>query len=458
MNGGTVPDIARYAERKVVGTEHPTTLAEIRRILARANREGLRLYPVSGGRNWGAGSRQPVSDECTIVDLGLMNAIRVLNPQSGYAVIEAGVTQRQLAQSLAGSDWLANVTASCADSSIVGNALERGEGLLRSRVDDVLGLEVALPGGDIITTGGLSLRGDYAGRPAGPDLTQLFVQSNFGIVTAAAISLVRRPSVTRIFHARMPGTAFLDALNVAIRFTREAPGHMGLIRLFNLVLTPTVHSPASTSWAPSSSFELFTPILGWADNTALVAEHLAAALTALGRAESMRCVDIQEVTDQDPLHPLARMLRGDPNCDIIKAQFGRACADLDTNPAGWMLFLPLVPLDAGGPSTAMTLLQDVVNHHQVQVTVAVTPVSAHAANLVMQIKFPTDHNSIQQAHRMRRAARTAFRTAGFYPYRSNIDDMPLETAARDDAQGAILHAIKTLLDPSTNIAPGRYIN
>src|SRR5690606_40652341 len=126
-------------------------------------------------------------------DLSAMNRIRSLDLENGFAVIEPGVTQRQLADELRDTDWMLNVTSSCADTSVVGNALERGDASIRSRVHDLVGLEAVLADGSLVSTGGPDHWGRYPGTVAGPDLTGAFVQPNPGIITACLIPLMPRP-------------------------------------------------------------------------------------------------------------------------------------------------------------------------------------------------------------------------------------------------------------------------
>src|SRR5262245_15764020 len=53
----------------------PQSEDEVRRIIALANAQGVALYPISTGKNWGLGSKLPVVDGCVIVDLGRMSRI-----------------------------------------------------------------------------------------------------------------------------------------------------------------------------------------------------------------------------------------------------------------------------------------------------------------------------------------------------------------------------------------------
>lgn len=65
-----------------------------------------------------------------IVDLGRMNRIHTVDGELGYAVIEPGVTQRQLAEHLAeqGMPFWCDCTGSGPNSSLIGNIVERGFG------------------------------------------------------------------------------------------------------------------------------------------------------------------------------------------------------------------------------------------------------------------------------------------------------------------------------------------
>src|SRR5689334_18763747 len=51
----------------------PKTAAEIPRIVEEANRHGIALYPFSTGKNWGMGSKLPVTDGCVVLDLSQLN-------------------------------------------------------------------------------------------------------------------------------------------------------------------------------------------------------------------------------------------------------------------------------------------------------------------------------------------------------------------------------------------------
>src|ERR1700754_1806935 len=165
------PDAGVHRQREIACMVSTIDLRDVREAIREAVAHNRTIYPVSTGRNWGMGSAIPIASGCTVVDLSGMRRIRTLDIIAGYAVIEPGVTQGQLAGALEQTPWIVNVTSSCADISFIGNKLERGYGALGPRTNDVLGIEIVLPNGDVVTTGGLDRHGRYSGRVAGPDLT-----------------------------------------------------------------------------------------------------------------------------------------------------------------------------------------------------------------------------------------------------------------------------------------------
>src|SRR5690606_6189079 len=182
-----LPDMGEFRRRGVAGVLRPRRVEDVVVIVAVARECGARIYPVSTGKNWGLGSKQPVSDGCFLVDTSGLDRIRQLDVERGIAVIEPGVTQAQLVDATASTPWVVNLTGSCAATSVLGNALDRGVGNLRQRTDDLLGLEVVTGSGSLIRCGSFWSKRDeafYYRHGVGPDLVPLFCQSNLGIVTA----------------------------------------------------------------------------------------------------------------------------------------------------------------------------------------------------------------------------------------------------------------------------------
>ena len=197
---------ATFATRqRVRAILKPRSVAEVQAAVVIAGRHGLPLYPVSGGKNWGYGSRVPVTSESALLDLGRLNKIRALNEPMAYARVEAGVSQGQLVEAIArkGLRLWVDTTTSSPHASLIGNAVERGHGLTpyADHAAQVCNLEVVLPSGELLRTGNGRFdarTADLDGFGLGPALDGLFFQSNLGVVTAATLWLMPAPEYTEV--------------------------------------------------------------------------------------------------------------------------------------------------------------------------------------------------------------------------------------------------------------------
>ena len=179
----------------------PTNIEEVSTVVRLANEFRVPVWPVSKGRNWGYGSATPEMDNTVMVHLERMNRICEVNEDLAYAVIEPGVTYRQLKEHLvrSGSRLWCDCTDGPPEGSVLGNALERGMGVTHyaDHFGTLCGLEVVLADGSVIRTGG----GAFGRCPTwnthkwgvGPYIEGLFSQSNFGIVVRAGIWLFPQP-------------------------------------------------------------------------------------------------------------------------------------------------------------------------------------------------------------------------------------------------------------------------
>ena len=86
--------------------------------------------------------------------------------------------------------------------SVIGNALDRGLSYTPygEHSTRICGMEVVLPDGDLVRTGIGAIQGGSAWQLTrnafGPSWDQMFVQSNFGIVTKMGLWLMPEPEAT----------------------------------------------------------------------------------------------------------------------------------------------------------------------------------------------------------------------------------------------------------------------
>jgi 4-cresol dehydrogenase (hydroxylating) flavoprotein subunit len=179
----------------------PATTEEVQAVVRLANEHKTPLWPVSRGKNLGYGAAAPRMPGSIVLDLGRMTKIHELDTDLGYCVVEPGVgffdlyehIDRQKAplwMSVPGNAW----------GSVIGNALDHGVGYTPygQHARNLCGLEVVMPDGDLLRTGMGAMDGNHSWHlfplSYGPDWTQMFTQSNMGIVTKAGLWLQPAPA------------------------------------------------------------------------------------------------------------------------------------------------------------------------------------------------------------------------------------------------------------------------
>lgn len=427
-------DVGMFPSRQVLGVLRPSSVAQVRQIVASAV-PGVALYPVSTGYNWGLGSRQPVTDRAVLLDLGRLDTIRLLDTTIGVAVVEPGVTQGMLAGRLAGTSFMANVTASSPHTSVVGNAVERGVGLRRQRWEDVAGLEVVLADGTLLRLGSWP---DERGRVTpyrhelGPGLMPLFAQSNFGVVTAAVIRLLPRPRAARLLRLTFDASRLPAAVD-------ELRGYLGQ-RLVSGVLK--IYQPVESEecWAYCC-----------VDGDPELARFASALLMRHARRSGLFDDVGEDVPDDELATQLHHCLTGDPSLNeaLLETWFGAGAAGVDGNPdTGFLFFLPLLPFDGAAVARARTLVREIAAETGTTWSPTVNAISSDVIDLVVSCRFPKA--SAAAAHRALDLLHERFAAAGWRPYRLDIEHM--------DAGGPpeLLRRLKEVFDPLSVLAPGRY--
>jgi 4-cresol dehydrogenase (hydroxylating) len=191
----------------------PATAEEVRALLRIANEHRIPLWPISRGKNMGYGGSAPRMPGTVMLDLSRMKRILEVDEKLGYCIVEPGVGFFDLHEHLLKNKiplWLA--LPGNAWGSVLGNALERGFSAAPygDHSAQICGMEVVLPNGELMRTG----MGAMTGSPNwplfkhgfGPSWDQMFVQSNYGVVTKLGLWLMPEPeSVLRMgFTAMQP--------------------------------------------------------------------------------------------------------------------------------------------------------------------------------------------------------------------------------------------------------------
>jgi 4-cresol dehydrogenase (hydroxylating) len=181
------------------GAVGPTSVEEVQAALRIANQFRLPVWPISRGKNLGYGGSAPRVSGSVVLDLSGMKKIE-FDEEYGTVLLEPGVGFYDLYDYIQANKlpyWLS--TPGNSWGSVIGNALDRGVGYTPygENTKQLCGMEVVLPTGEVVRTG----MGAFANAPTwalypfgfGPAWDQMFVQSNFGVVTKANMWLMPEP-------------------------------------------------------------------------------------------------------------------------------------------------------------------------------------------------------------------------------------------------------------------------
>lgn len=451
------PNASLFRSRRVTAVLRPATAEQVRDVVELFSRspDSGSLHVVSTGRNWGLGSREPAQDDVVVLDLGGLDQVRELDLDAGWAVVEPGVTQGHLSRLLAHTPRMVNVTVSAAGTSVLGNALDRGVGLRGQRTDDLVGLEVVLPGGDTVRVGWWPSSGRTSPvypHGLGPSALPLFVQSNLGAVTAAVIRLPVRPEALRVVRLGFPAEALAEATDAVRRWVAQ-----GLTRG-----VPRIYDPAAglSYGGAEGEFLVHLPVDGTAE--------AVAALTGILTAEAHRSglfTQVSATDATDPAHPhhdvaklVERGYSGDPDIadTLFRTKMGVAADKVDAH-AGFLFFLPLLPFTGKAVSHADRLLRETAAATGVRLSATLHLLGSDLIDCVVAMKFSREGDAAERAHRALDLLHTSFADAGFAPYRLDVDHAHRRDAlAVDPGALALTRRLKAVLDPNNAIAPGRY--
>ncbi|GAA3657069.1 FAD-binding oxidoreductase [Streptomyces chitinivorans] len=451
------PNVSMFDPRDVYGIVRPRDVEEVRdtvRAFARAE-GGPRLQALSTGRNWGLGSREPARDGVVTLELGGLDAVRDLSIEGGWAIVEPGVTQLRLADLLAGTDRMLNVTASSGHTSVLGNSIDRGVGLRRQRTLDLAGLEVVLPDGELVRVGWWP-NGEHPGavnpQGLGPSPLELFTQSDLGIVTAGVIRLLPRPEAQCVLRLGFGSSRLTEAVDELRRWTAQGLVS-GVLKVYDTVSTRSYGGVADEYLAHLC-------VSGTERSVAAITQVIQDEAEGSGLfARVLRSDRHPPAPDDMVAHAVERLYAGDPsrNEAMLRSAVGREADRVDAEGGGWLFFLPLIPFTGRAVSRSQELLAQVHAETGVRPGSTVNALDPDVVDLVVSFRFPRTEHHAEQAHRALDRTYELFAEAGFHPYRLDSDHHAwVDRLSVDPAARAFVRRLKRTLDPRQVIAPGRY--
>lgn len=190
---------------RVAAVLRPRTKQRLAHMIAAAGHSGFATVARGGGLTY-TGGYLAAHERVVAIDTSALNRIIKISPEDLYITVEAGVTWKQIYEALTplGLRLPFFGTFSGARATVGGGlangALFLGTARHGTAADCVLGLEVVLGDGRMLTTGQAGFRNVEKPfyRTCGPDLTGLFLHDSgtLGIKVQATFRLMRMPEVT----------------------------------------------------------------------------------------------------------------------------------------------------------------------------------------------------------------------------------------------------------------------
>lgn len=491
-----VPAIVRPANRE-----------EVQACVQIANRYQIPIYPVSTGKNWGNGSGVPTADQAVVLHLGRLNKISDLNLKQAHVTIEPGVTQGQLSRFLKETKsglWV-DVTGASADTSLIGNIMERGVGYspYSNRVSKICRLEVILPDGRFIVTGFGKYGNAHADRVypwgLGPSLDGLFTQSNLGIVTRLTLWLMPEPERMECFYFKVYGedrlAAIVDTLQpLKLRGILQSAVHIGnnykVVNTYyqypwklmdektpmsESVLKNLAQSIGCGDWSGSGS--LYGTKNQVKEAKRILRQALTKKVTKLsfmtdtslsvvrrfpGILGKLLGIDLKAVFPI--IESIYEMQKGVPSDVTMSTPYWRKRhappenRDPDRDRCGLIWYSPVAPLDGAHATTMYRISKQILLAYGFEPLIAFAFMSERALCSVIAIVYDRDvPGEDERAMTCHHELISALSALGYYPYRAGIQNMlNLIPEGDSDYVKLVSHQLKRMFDPNNILSPGRY--
>jgi 4-cresol dehydrogenase (hydroxylating) len=455
----------------------PTSVEEIQAVLRIANEHRVPLWTHGTGRNNGYGGPAPRVRGSVIVALRNMNRVLEINEELGYAVVEPGVRWFDLYEAIkAGGHRLMLSIADLGWGSVVGNTLDHGATYMPYGVDMGMqcGMEVVLADGTVMRTGMGAMPGNKAWhvykRGLGPTPDQLFMQSNYGIVTKMGVWLLPYPEVYMPLWLRVWKDDDLAPVVDTLRTLMLDDTIRMVPQIINTVLMASVFSGRDQWWQEPGPIRSDVidrmarelEIGRWMVRFALYGDEQVVDYRfnkireAFGRIEGAEVWGAKCAPEDIPNleHPAERIQGGVPNLEwnAMTGWYGG-------EEGGHIGFSPVAPMTGHDALAVRDLLRGMIEESGLDYMAALIPINARSFIHVAMVIFDTKNEpQVRAAYDVtKRLVREAAKR-GYGEYRAHLDFMDLaadQYSFNDHAYRRFTEKIKDALDPNGILSPGK---
>jgi 4-cresol dehydrogenase (hydroxylating) len=442
---------------------------QVQTVVRLANQYKIPLWPISRGKNLAYGGSAPRLNGSFILDMTKMKKILTVNEELAYAELEPGVGFYDLHDHLRNNNiklW-ASYPEQCW-GSVMGNALDRGVGRTPygDHSQNICGMEIVLPNGELMRTGLGAMSNNRTSalykNGYGPGFEQMFVQSNYGIVTKVGMWLMPQPEATVTLRIGAPEEADMPwMLEILLKLCREGiiDQYLALINFMPIATLFTQRDQWAEKGRPMKEKEIKKMLsalhLGWwnAEITLYGNREIVAAKEKIVRTAFRQYPQLRiNASAWDDSLPLEKSGMSKPTTEAFQLVnwYGGRGAHMD--------FSPVLP----------SKVSDVVAYYKRNK--ALTEEYGRDFHCAMHLKprHVVMVNALaynRDDEKMTTATQTLFQqlietTAdqGYGEYRTHLDWMDqvaLSYDFNDNAQLKLSETIKDALDPNGIIAPGK---
>jgi 4-cresol dehydrogenase (hydroxylating) len=452
-----------------LGAVAPLTTEEVQAVVRVAAQYHIPLWPISRGKNLGYGTSAPVLAGSVIVDLSRMKKIEV-DLANGTVLLEPGVGFYDLYDylqthkiplwlSVPGNSW----------GSVIGNALDRGVGYTPygENTSKLCGMEVVLADGSTVRTGMGAMAGSKTWQlyryGFGPAWDQMFVQSNFGIVTKAGMWLMPEPESVMGMDLEFDSVNDLGPLIDTLGPLRRE----GLLQ----------QSPTIGNWLRAAA--VVTRRTDWTDKPGALGDDVIAAirkkfgmgwwgvsLRLYGRENVNKAAYAVLESAMNALKPMVmkptKWMRGDPHEQSgwfgVPLTFPMQNANWHGGRGGHIGFSPVLPQSGSQAQAQFNRTYARYKEFGMDYQASFAFGERHLINVNAVLINKDDDAMMKRVDPFLRALIADARAQGYGEYRTHLDYMDTVMGSYDFGGNALRklnEKVKNALDPLGIIAPGK---